>query len=93
MDELLEEIEKKQTELEQLEKVINTPKKITNIKPAQVFKATCSKYFFRKVQGIPGSRRQLFDNTGSLVCTDSGILVLCSDYYQKLFTRGDSPSG
>ena len=63
-------LKRKKTELEQLENVLNTPKKIANTKRAQVFKGTCSKYFFRKVQGIPGSLRQLFDPTGSLVSTD-----------------------
>ena len=92
IDELLEELERKTAELEGIERIVNTPKQISNVKRSQVFKDTCSKYFFKRVQGIPGSLRHMFNDDGDLVSTDREILAHCSQFYQRLFDQSHSPS-
>ena len=62
-EDLATEIAQKSVELEKLKETINKPQKNSNITRSQVFEDTCSKYFFKKVKGIAGSLRQLFDNT------------------------------
>ena len=53
---------------------------------------TCSKYFFRKIKGIPGALRHMFDTVQQRdVYTDEEILDICKTFYSNLYTR-PSPS-
>ena len=91
-DDLAREITQKSVELEKLKENINKPQKASNIARSQVFEDTCSKYFFKKVKGIAGALRQLFDNTDNLVSNDAEILQLCSAFYADLFAQDNPPS-
>ena len=71
---------------------LNKHKKQLNIKRSQIFSNTCSKYFFRKVKGIPGSLRHLFSNEDVLVSTDNEILEVCREFYDNLYTPLNAPA-
>ena len=92
LDELVAEIEDKTEQLDHLGTIIDRPRRISNITWSQVFKDTCSKYFFQKVQGIPGALWHMFNSSGVLVSTDREILEICFEFYSDLFAQGNPAS-
>ena len=89
-DELATDIAQKSAELERLKDTIHKPQKRSNIERSQVFEDTCSKHFFKKVKGIAGALRQMFDQSDNSVLSDKEILQLCSTFYTDLFAQGHS---
>ena len=92
LDDLLAEYDRKKQQLDELSNTMNRHKKAVNVSLSQVFKDTCSKYFFRKVKGVPGSIRQMYDNSHELVSTDTGVLDICTQFYEQLFHEEQTPS-
>ena len=86
LDDLLKELDTKKEELSTFYDKITDRTKRRNIARADAFSNTCSKYFFRKVKGIPGSLRCLFNDADVLVSTDQELLTLCSEFYENLYS-------
>ena len=58
----------------------------------QAYSDVCSKYFFRKIKGIPGALRHIFDFKRQCdVYSDFEILEICREFYSNLYNRS-SPS-
>ena len=91
-EELATEIAQKTDELLKLKETITQPQKTQNIVRSQVFEDTCSKYFFKKVTGIAGSLRQVFDQCDHLVSSDADILQQCFAFYVDLYAQANSPT-
>ena len=91
-DELIEELSMKQLQLSNLESAIARPIKQRNVTRFAVFNNTCSKYFFKKVKGMPGALRHIFNDNDALVNSDEEILNVCSTFYENLFGVVNSPS-
>ena len=49
-----------------------------------------SAFFFRKVRGIPGAIRYLFDDTGQVLQSDEQILEHCRIFYDNLYSTWDT---
>ena len=49
-----------------------------------------SAFFFRKVRGIPGAIRYLFDDTGQVLQDDEQILEHCRIFYDNLYSTWDT---
>ena len=91
-DELIEELTAKQLQLSHLESDIARPIKKRNVTRYAVFNNTCSKYFFKRVKGMPGALRHIFNDHDVLVNSDQEILNVCSTFYENLFGAVNSPS-
>ena len=70
----MEELSTKQFQLSNLESAIARPIKQRNVTWFAVFNNTCSKYFFKKVKGLPGALRHIFNDQDVLVNSDEEIL-------------------
>ena len=92
LEDILQELSVKNEKLDLVYADLNKHKKQFNIKRSQIFSNTCSKYFFRKVKGIPGSLRHLFSNDDVLVSTDYEILEICCEFYDNLYTPINTPA-
>ena len=92
LDGLLDELAIQSEKLDTLSISLSVKKKRFNIDCSQVFSDTCSKYFFHKIKGIPGTLRHLFDNSDVLVSTDCEILDLCCIFYGNLYSSQNAPS-
>ena len=92
LDDILQELSTKHEQLDSAYTALNKRKKQLNIKRSQIFSNTCSKYFFCKVKGIPGSLRHLFSNEDVLVSTDNEILEVCREFYDNLYTPLNAPA-
>ena len=66
----------------------------TNIKRKRIFANTCSAYFFRKVKGVAGALRFLFNDDGSTrIESDEEILQHCAVFYDNLYGYRSVPTG
>ena len=84
-------LESKKLEFEQFGERINLKKKTRNLSRSQVFGNTCSKYFFKKVKGVPGAIRHLFSDIDQLVTTDHEILDICEALYDNFYSHRNAP--
>ena len=92
LDELMLEVEEKGQQLQELASLIDRPQRRRNLTRSEVYKETCSQYFFRKVQGVSGAIKQLFDASDNLLTSDQEILTVCSWFYSTLFEQGNPQS-
>ena len=95
-DENLDLVEKEiQEKEEELEKVLEKERQfniIRNRNRLSAFEDTCSKYFFRKVKGVAGALRFMFNKHQELVSTDEEILEICHTFYDNLYSMRNKPS-
>ena len=74
--EVVRQINEQQEVVDNLIEVDHLHHKQRNWRRHDAFSDTCSKYFFSKVKGIPGSLRYIFKSNGELGYTDEEILFM-----------------
>ena len=86
VSEILEQVKKQEESLSVAKRTAGARVCEFRANRAMALTDVCSRYFFRKVRGIPGSLRHVFNDIDELVDTDEQILQTCQTFYENLYS-------
>ena len=82
-----------QAQYDEMQRILDRSEIWRNARKKDYLNNKCSKYFFRKIKGVAGALRFMFDDNNEEMRSDNEILHHCAVFYDNLYSKNSVPAG